>query len=220
MNNSGFTDIYQEIGVGFILLLEQIEALIQNLNTKGAEAFRDGRYANTREIMNQAEQVIAVKEQVETCKKKWKDLLQRWEQFLTGEITEASTASPLPKEVMFPEASIPQRDQSAPLRTPRGMRTPEELYCQPILEALVELGGAGSVEEVLDRVGRKMEGILNDFDREVIPSGGMVRWRKVTQWCRLTMVKEGLLAPNSPRGVWEISEAGRAELARLRANSG
>jgi hypothetical protein len=94
----------------------------------------------------------------------------------------------------------------------RGQKTPQEAYVVPILHALKDLGGSGTVEEVLDRVGALMLGTLKEPDLELLPSGTQVRWRNTAQWARHWMVEEGLLAGDSPRGTWEITEAGRAYL--------
>lgn len=37
----------------------------------------------------------------------------------------------------------------------------------------------------------------------------MPRWKNATQWARKSMVKERLLRNDSPRGVWQISEAAK-----------
>ncbi len=36
------------------------------------------------------------------------------------------------------------------------------------------------------------------------------RWHNGAQWARNSMIHEGLLKGDSPRGVWEISDKGRA----------
>ena len=81
----------------------------------------------------------------------------------------------------------------------------------PILQALVQLGGSGRVIEVLDRVERMMKEQLNKYVYESLPSNPKeLRWRNNAQWARLNLVQAGYLASDSPRGIWEISEAGRA----------
>lgn len=101
-------------------------------------------------------------------------------------------------------------------RAPRGASTPQETYRLPILWVLEEMGGRGRTSEVLDRVGEIMNDQLNKWDRQMLPSGDNIRWRNKAQWARNTMVKEDLLASDSPRGVWEISEKGRAVLRKSR----
>jgi DNA-sulfur modification-associated/Mrr N-terminal domain len=99
-------------------------------------------------------------------------------------------------------------------RLPRGARTPVGDYYQPILQALNESGGAAKVNDVLERVEQLMKGMLREVDYEPLASDSMLRWRKTAQWARDAMVKEGLLKSNSPRGIWEITEAGRMLLTK------
>ena len=84
-------------------------------------------------------------------------------------------------------------------------------YRQPILEALAEMGGRGTREEVLQRVGERMEHRLTDEDKQPLPVSPELRWKKSASWERMQMVNEGLLDNGSPRSVWELSEAGWAE---------
>ena len=86
----------------------------------------------------------------------------------------------------------------------------EEAFRRPILEVLVDLGGSAPVGEVLERVGIKMKSVLNQYDREPLLSDPCsVHWKNTTQWCRNTLVREGLMKNDSPHGVWEISDVGR-----------
>jgi hypothetical protein len=94
-------------------------------------------------------------------------------------------------------------------RAPVGASTPQEAFRIPILKALTEMGGQGATSDVLDQVGEMMEGQLNEIDRQMLPSGTSVRWRNKAQWARNALVNEGLMASDSPRGVWEITEEGR-----------
>lgn len=96
------------------------------------------------------------------------------------------------------------------------IKTPVSAFYVPILEALEELGGRGSFQEVMDLVYDRMKDLLTEDDLNPLPSGGDIRWRNTAQWARYTMVRRGLLRDDSPRGVWEISEAGRAYLQEAR----
>jgi hypothetical protein len=65
------------------------------------------------------------------------------------------------------------------------------------------------MSQVLDRVLESMKEVLREVDYEPLASDPeMPRWRNAAQWARNSMVKEGLLRSNSPRGVWEISDRG------------
>ena len=61
-----------------------------------------------------------------------------------------------------------------------------------------------------------MDGKLNETDFQPLPSDpDSVRWRNTAQWTRNTLVNQGDMKQNSPRGVWEISEKGRKRIDRL-----
>lgn len=72
------------------------------------------------------------------------------------------------------------------------------------------LGRSAQVSQVLERVRQRMQGVRRDVDYEPLASEPEIpRWKNTAQWARNSMVKEGLLRNGSPRGVWEISEAGK-----------
>jgi len=91
----------------------------------------------------------------------------------------------------------------------KGSKTHNSEYRIPILQVLTDLGGRGKVNEILERVYEKMKDVLNSVDLEVLPSGFHFRWRDSAQWERNTMVNQGLLEKDSPRGIWEITESGK-----------
>ncbi|MFN3699044.1 MAG: winged helix-turn-helix domain-containing protein [Dictyoglomus sp.] len=99
------------------------------------------------------------------------------------------------------------REETNKKKLPKGLVTPREKYYLPILESLYELGGKGTVKEVLDKVQEKMKDILSEYDYGILQSGS-IRWSKNAQWARLDLVHKGLLKRNSPLGIWELSEEG------------
>jgi restriction system protein len=71
------------------------------------------------------------------------------------------------------------------------------------LQVLEKMGGSGKIGDVLDRVGQIMRPVLKDVDRDPLASDpSNPRWRNAAQWARNSMVQEGLLRADSPRGVW------------------
>lgn len=96
-------------------------------------------------------------------------------------------------------------------RRGNGEITPHQDYCRPLLEVLVEMGGSGKTKDVLDHLGNKMKPALKPKDYEPHESDAkQIRWRNTAQWARNHMVNEdGRMKKDSPRGVWEISKAGR-----------
>ncbi|WP_038055080.1 winged helix-turn-helix domain-containing protein [Thermodesulfobacterium hydrogeniphilum] len=53
-----------------------------------------------------------------------------------------------------------------------------------------------------------MKDKLNEYDYQVLSFNNTVRWKNTAQWCRNTMVQEGLLNSDFPKGIWEISKKG------------
>ena len=177
----------------FEMLLEEIEAEIDFVNTVGAKAFEKRDYEKAKEALERAGMLNAFRDKIAGLRREWQEL--------------AAVA-----ESQEDEETKAQRRDLGRLR--KGLRTPEAAYCRPILQVLEEMGGSGETAEVLDRVGQKMKGILKDVDYDPLASSpDNPRWRNAAQWARNSMVKDGLLKEDSPRGVWEISDRGR-ELLR------
>ena len=69
------------------------------------------------------------------------------------------------------------------------------------------------MNKVIEVVGEKMKTILNEYDNQhLLSEPHEIRWRNTAQWCRNSMVQEGLLKEGSARGIWEISDKGKAAL--------
>jgi len=100
-------------------------------------------------------------------------------------------------------------------KLPRGAKTPSQEFVVPILAALEETGGIRSATEVKDIVGNLMADTLNEVDLSRFNSG-VVRWRNTAQRARLRMKTAGILAADSPLGIWEITERVRAYLREHR----
>lgn len=181
-----------EVNEAFEILLEEIEQVANGLNEGGVEAFRAGDYNRAKQAIEEATRLAEFREKVRALQKEWGTLL-------------------LPKTAR--RRRITSGQVSGKLR--RGLRTPEDVFRQPLLEALVEMGGGGPVGKVLDRVHDKMKGLLNEYDYQPLPSDPrLVRWRNTAHWCRNTLVREGLMKADSPHGVWEISDLGLREVSR------
>ena len=97
-------------------------------------------------------------------------------------------------------------------RLPHGRSTPQKVFRKPILQVLIDMGGQGNAPEVVERVGQVMKPELRDVDYQLLSIAGVPRWQRNVHWARYHMVRDGLLKSRSPRGVWEISEKGRAFL--------
>ena len=96
----------------------------------------------------------------------------------------------------------------APRPRRQGNLTPPKDFWRPVLETLVQRGGQARPQEVVEGVGTKMKGSMRAGDSE-LNRDGTPKWVKQAHFQRLAMVHKGLIASNSPRGVWTITEEGR-----------
>lgn len=77
----------------------------------------------------------------------------------------------------------------------------------PVLDALRELGGSGTPDEVVEQIAADLN-LSDDVQNELLPSGSP-RYRNQVAWARFYLAREGLL-DSSKRGVWSLTERGRA----------
>src|SRR5579883_2881720 len=80
-------------------------------------------------------------------------------------------------------------------------------YFGPVLDALRDLGGSGSPDEVREHVAAKLglpDAILNEPT-----SGGQSRFDNQVAWARFYLAKAGLIDA-SQRGVWSLADKGLA----------
>lgn len=84
-----------------------------------------------------------------------------------------------------------------------------KVYWPYILEVLVDFGGRGRRQKVIDTVGERMKDILTSADKALLPDSDIVRWRNRVAWQASNMRKLGFISKDSPRGIWEITPKGR-----------
>ena len=80
-------------------------------------------------------------------------------------------------------------------------------YFGPLLDALRELGGSGTPDEVVQRIAEDLK-LSDEVQNELLPSG-VPRYRNQVAWARFYLVREGLL-DSSRRGIWSLTERGRS----------
>lgn len=80
-------------------------------------------------------------------------------------------------------------------------------YFQPVINALVSLGGSGRPEEVEDVIAQHLG--LSEEIRNEQSSSGQSKFSNRVGWARFYLAKAGLI-DSSVRGVWSLSEKGRA----------
>ena len=77
----------------------------------------------------------------------------------------------------------------------------------PLLDALRELGGSGTPDEVAERIARNLS-VSDEIRNELLPSG-QARYQNQIHWARFYLAREGLV-DSSRRGVWSLTELGRS----------
>jgi restriction system protein len=180
----------------FAFLKQEANRELQAVQEQGAAQLVHGNLAEARRALDHAEQVKGLLASLE-------DLKQRWKLLPAPGVVAVPPVSPA-----LPSHKPGKRGIYGRLEV--GHKNPQADYYIPILRVLVEMGGRGQVEQVLKRVGELVESRLTAEDRLQLPRGGDLRWRNTAQWARFDLKEMGYLSANSPRGVWEITPAGRA----------
>jgi restriction system protein len=83
-------------------------------------------------------------------------------------------------------------------------------YLGPVLDALEQLGGSGRPDEVRSAIALKLK-LSEKEQSEPLPSNAQPRFDNQVHWARFYLSKAGLL-DSSKRGIWALSEKGRAAL--------
>lgn len=178
-----------EVNFAFEILLEEIEVVVNALNEDGSEAFQKGNYDKARIVIEEATRLTTFREKVQSLQKEW-------EQLHVKKIFRSKT-----------KKLIKRRSLETKLK--KGLRTTEAAFYRPVLETLIELGGSAKMNEVIKKIEEKMSGIFTEYDYQPLSSNPkQIRWHNTVQWSRNTLVNKGLMKKDSPRGIWEISDAG------------
>ncbi|MCS6858967.1 MAG: winged helix-turn-helix domain-containing protein [Abditibacteriales bacterium] len=177
----------RDVTDAFEMLLTELERFLQETREEAAEASRQGKYEWAQTLLTQAQQMEKFIADIRAKQQEWQRLIGK------------------PRRQ--------RKGKRAAKRSSRGECTSKEAYRLPILRALSALGGEASVQAVLQRVYDEMKSRLKPADEQPLPSNPKEpRWRNTAMWERHTMVNEGLLRNDSPRGIWAITEHGRAYL--------
>lgn len=187
----------QELIPAIDMLLEEVDQIVSRLNEEGAALFKAGNYDQARALLSKVEAVTGFRGKILCLRDEWKALnVPATQKSSTTERKRARSTTP-------------------PLK--RGLKTSYDEFRYPILAALMRLGGSGRVGEVLRIVEEILSDQLNVYDYQTLPSDpNSVRWKNTASWERHNMVQDGLLASDSPRGVWEITSAGEEALEQAK----
>lgn len=84
--------------------------------------------------------------------------------------------------------------------------TPMKVWREHIVRTLKKLGGKARASEVLEEIGRQMEGKLLRGDLAFRRDGRTIVWQNNVSLTRVKMRKDGALRGDSPVGIWELAE--------------
>lgn len=104
------------------------------------------------------------------------------------------------------------RGMSTPVpRKARGKRstspkTSRNILREHIIRALKKLGGRAQSANVIEQVGKQLEGKLLPGDMEWRKSANAYAWQHNVHWERYNMTKDGTLRSDSQRGYWALNE--------------
>jgi restriction system protein len=213
----------QNVGAAFDVLIEEIEDSLRSMNNSGANALEMCDYDMAQRAIERARHVKLLCEKITTLKGEWNELegtlsVQAGPEKHSPpashilQTTSRSPASAKPRQLVQQEVLQPVGRLIAG-RIRKGLRTPESAFFCPILQVLSDLGGSAKRSEVFLILEQSMRDVLKPIDYQILSSEAQqTRWQNSAQWARNLMVKEGLLQADSPVGLWEISETGRAFL--------
>jgi hypothetical protein len=85
-------------------------------------------------------------------------------------------------------------------------KTPQKVLREHIVRARKKAGGKARASEVLEEIGRQMEGKLLRGDFAIRRDGKTIAWQNNACWERLRMRKDGTLRGDSPTGIWELAK--------------
>lgn len=166
---------------------------------------------NSQWIEIDDEVIATIKGQAEPLADSPNDVLRR---LLGLEVGERPSCAMLPA----PERPTASRGARVRTRVPQGSVLPMEEYRLPLLRTLSQLGGSGHVAAIQTEMESMLGDRLTDPDRQRLQSGE-IRWLNRLGFARLEAIDRGHMRSGSRRGIWELSEAGVEELARLEALS-
>jgi len=193
--------INKEVIPAFDMLLEELERIIPQLNQQGSQLMDAKNYSAAHAIINKAQAVVSFQDKVKALRAEWESMN-------------------IPATRKIPDKPFNTHPMRMKMGTSKkGKRTSEAQFMLPILHALVDLGGRGTMRQVLEKLEVSMADELNAFDWQSLPSNDrVIRWKNTAAWARQKLVYEGYLANDSPTGFWEITPAGREVIIKSKKN--
>ena len=162
-------------------------------------------------LLNKSDEAMTEAEQIGGSFVFWLLWDAEAKRFLPAEVPTASPGSESQGQ-LNPTGAVDEKPRPRKNWDPFVQRPPQEKdYYIPILQALRQLGWAATPRQITPLVLETMRSRLAPDDFDLMPSGMIIRWESRMRFARKRMSDETtpLLNPNSRRGIWEATDAGR-----------
>jgi exonuclease VII small subunit len=186
--------INKEVIPAFEMLLDELEAIIPELNKNGKLLLDEKRYDEAHNLINKAQAVVAFQTKVRNLRDEWVNM------------NVPPTKTPPKRRI---RRTPKKGSRTVGPRLEEGKRTKNEDFHIPILQVLVKNGGRTTYSELIDELTRDLADTLNKFDWEFLPDGHTIRWKNNVGWAKKPLKDAGLISTTAPDGIWEITDAGR-----------
>lgn len=189
--------INKEVIPAFDMLLEELERIIPDLNDQGKQLLDQKKYQEAHQLINKAQSVMAFQSKVKALQEEWVGM-----QVPQTKLPPPQKPGKKPKKV----------SRTTLVRLDEGLRTKNEDFHLPILQALINHDGSTKFSRLIDSLTRDMADILNKYDWETFADGKTIRWINNVGWAKKPLLDKGYLSSTAPKGTWEITDAGRQAL--------
>jgi hypothetical protein len=200
-----------DVSKSFDMVLASIQEALDDLNADVIHASQNEAFEEVSALAQKGKNIIAFRERVLNLQSDWNNTF----------VEQALPLRPAAPNPLAADLSAADLDDDPDEMLANGRDVPtrqKEDFYEPILQVVFDLGGRAKAEEVLDNLETVMA--FNTYDKEPRTAGNPVRWMHTAHRARHDLVHEkGFLSASSPRGIWEITEAGRNYLARSAARS-
>lgn len=207
---------------GVVPVNKLFDMLQAEIETTMVQISLEVQNAITSRDFDRAEHLVDDARLAEIISEKLNSLRDEWQQIGANAnlpITSQDSSSSLPTSLDSDESIANETRRRSHQRRRHlgsledGERTPKDAFRIPLLKELVRVGGRAQSREINKAIYMGMSQLFKPADFEPTKVNKMqVRWQNALHWCRQTLVDEGLMRSDSPRGIWEISDSGRAWL--------
>ena len=176
---------------GFQRVVKRLSTLRKRINASAAKEMKADHYEAAQKWMEMGRSVADFAERLEAFAGEWKRLV---------------------KATRIVAGAHAGKEHSKLAATVAVKRTPVWKYCEPALRALAARGGAASLAELLEDLGRDFAQTLTDFDRATSSSRGIPRWHKAVKQAYRHCQREGWIEKRHDE-IWKITPKGAAVAA-------